>query len=105
VSRDERPITESEKRRAERFGAYFIVWYEDRFSREDPAYPMRYYLSREEADADAGEQNRRLGAGSFERYDVTGPSALADDIERGMLAPADAREALAALEAAANRKS
>jgi len=70
------PLTDSEWARASGYPRFWIVWYQDRFSRDDPAYIDGAFLSAEEAAASARASNQRLGPGSYELYDVTGPHAL-----------------------------
>jgi hypothetical protein len=93
------PLSGDERRRAKRFRACYTVWHQDRRSHEAPARPVRYYLAREPADADADANNQRLGDDSWEVYEVTGPRSLIDDIDRGLLTPDAARQVLASLEA------
>ncbi len=73
------PLTDAEWARARDYPRFWIVWYQDRFSHDDPAYMDGAFLSAAEAAASARASNQRLGPGSYEIYDVTGPHALAQE--------------------------
>jgi hypothetical protein len=74
---DDSPLSDAEWARAAEYPRYWIVWYQDHFSWEDPAYQEDAFTSEEAAPACAAQHNGRLGRGSFESYSVTGPHDLA----------------------------
>jgi len=90
-------LTAEERSQAEALGGYFIVWYEDRFSREDSAYPIAFHRSRQAAEQDAASRRGTPSPGNFERWEVTGPHHLLAECDRGLLTASELRARLAAL--------